>query len=250
MPTTMPAFRPQWHFDRSQPPFSSKKAKNWIKMTCRHLPQRHLQITNCTNIFAAHLLMFQLPYFFVFGWLYFRDRIPYFPPTSKRLLLTMTNRNFSKSSQGNDHSSDEQERQRQRRRIHLRQDEASDRIRRQVPTTIDIPRRGDGNVDDDPDHAIIAIHHAPTPNHPTGNAIPYRPMDISSILRLSSTMRNGSGRIMMNHAVPSTTTSATVTTTVPSMNRENFLHILDCALAICDECLEDSTLPNDESDHL
>ena len=132
----------------------------------------------------------------------------------------MTNNNNSKSTQGNDESftSNDQERQRQRRRIYLNQDEDQDRSRPLPPITLDLIRRG--------------IHPNAIASRQSGVEFPYRPPDISSILRLSSTMRNRS----------STSSSAA------QLNHTNFIDILDRALAICDECLDDPDIVEDESD--
>jgi hypothetical protein len=142
----------------------------------------------------------------------------------------MPNHNISKPIQDNDESSNEPGRRRQRSssRINLNREE-QDRSR-QVPTIIDVAGRGGG---------VYPNTYTPNRQLP-GTTMPYRPMDISSILRLSSTMRNRSGSSMY--------ASTTTTVSVPTLNREGFIHILDCALAICDEILDDRNTVDDESD--
>ena len=152
------------------------------------------------------------------------------------------NNNISKSTQGNDdENSNQQGRRRQRRRINLNQEDEPDRSRR-VPMGIELSlRSANGGV----------YPNTGTSNNQIlgGTTIPYRPMDISSILRLSSSMRRGNSTIGTTNSNFARTTISIMTTT-PPLNREAFIHILDCAVAICDECLDDpNTVDDDVDDH-
>jgi hypothetical protein len=157
----------------------------------------------------------------------------------------MTNHSVTKLTNENDESSNEQGRRRQRRRIHLNQDQ--DQSGQVVPTIVDIILRnniGGSNID------LNSTHVAPSQSLPPGTEIPYQPLDISSVLRLSSTMRNDSSTSGSINRIPTTTGFATPIASHPQppFNREGLIHILDCALAICDECLEDVDIEDEESD--
>ena len=154
---------------------------------------------------------------------------------------TMTNCNRTR---GNDDSSNGQS-SRQRRRIHMNQDKQEDQLRQVVPTIIDISRRGRNssgpNTNSSSRNRQLLL---------PGSAIPYRPMDIPSLLRISSTtMLDGSYDSF--HTSVSTTPTAATGNVSSSLNHQALIRILDCALEICNELLTDppNTIDIDESNH-
>jgi hypothetical protein len=172
----------------------------------------------------------------------------------------MTNHNkVSKSVRGSNEYNNEQRRQRQRRRIQLNQVLEQQHQSPQVPTIIDaiirpMDSRDNGEADFSNNPILTPVHPLPSRTN-----VPYQPLAISSILRLSSTMRNNTSRStsinLPTFATPiylaasSSASSSSPSSSSPTLTREGFIHILDCALAICDEVLDDPDLVDEESDH-
>jgi hypothetical protein len=142
------------------------------------------------------------------------------------------NNEFSKSTQDNDESlssssssSSEQARQRRERMV-MRQEQWQQQQRQLLMVMM-------RNSSHDP-----ARHSAVTPIQPL-DVVPYNSFERMALLR-SPLMRYNA------------TTATTTNSNTPTLNREEFVHILDCALDICDEVIHhmnrSSTRPDNNCD--
>ena len=144
------------------------------------------------------------------------------------------NNNNSKSPPESSISNHDQGNRRQRRRIHhVNPDD-------RPPSTVQ-PITLDGVH-----FANRSAYPPPPPPEGGGGVAPqHRPVDVSSLLQLSSTMRNRNDSIPI--ASISSSSAAASSSSLVNHN-SHLIYILDRALILCDECLNDIVMMEDDNE--